>query len=137
MEEEFSDTAEFIHTPAPLNRVWANHARLYYLIESFDLGWKAHESAYRAVIEGNGKALGSRAEIVEFLLGYGLDEMEVAQRFSSDSIIDNVKSDYLRMKAYGVGVTPSLVIDGTQLIDGYTAGGVDSVLGVAETLLEN
>ncbi len=137
LAEARGDAVEVIHVPAPLNKAWANHARLYYLIEDFGLPWSAHEDAYRAVIESEGERLATEEEIVEFLAGYELDVGEIEKRYSSDQIIDSVRSSYLRLKDYEIGVTPSVVVDGEWLVNGYTVGGVRGITKEVQRLLEN
>lgn len=127
---------EVIHIPAPLNKRWANQSRLYYLIERFDLPWSVHKAAYEAVIYSEGVALGTKPEIVEFLSSYDIERAAIEAQYASDSIIDNIRRDYLRLKSYGVGITPSFVIDGAWLVDGYTAGSVENSIEALRRVLE-
>jgi thiol:disulfide interchange protein DsbA len=136
MQSDLDGQADVSHLPAPLNKTWANHARLYYMIESYGLPWSVHEKAYRKVIESDGKDLATKGQIVDFLIESGISRQSASELYRSDEIIDSVRNAYLKLKAYGVSVTPTIVIDGRWLVDGYTASGVKNILPITEEILD-
>lgn len=136
MRSDMAGEVDVSHLPAPLNKTWANHARLYYMIESYGLPWSVHEKAYRKVIESDGKGLATKGQLVDFLVEAGVSRQSALERYQSDDIIDSVRNAYLKLKAYGVSVTPTIVIDGRWLVDGYTASGVKNILPITEDILD-
>ena len=130
-----ADDVQFEYLPAPMNDVWALHARVYYTAEKLGVLDEVHQAFYDA-IHDQGRQLRSESAILRFINQRGLDADEFRETMRSDAIRRRIVEATEAVQDYGVGGVPTLVINGEAIVSASMAGGHDEMLEVADYLIE-
>lgn len=130
-----ADDVQFEYLPAPMNDVWALHARVYYTAEKLGVLDQLHQAFYDA-IHDQGRQLRSESAILRFIDQRGLDADTFRETMRSDAIRRRVVEATEAVQDYGVGGVPTLVINGEAIVSASMAGGHAEMLEVADYLIE-
>lgn len=126
---------EFVYLPAPLNDVWALHARVFYAARELGVLDQVHQAFYDA-LHDQGRQMRSEAAILRFIDQRGLDVEAFREAMRSEAVRDQVMDAAFRIQDYGIEGVPSLVINGEALISAGMAGSHDEMLDIADHLIE-
>ncbi|OOC50273.1 MULTISPECIES: thiol:disulfide interchange protein DsbA/DsbL [Thioalkalivibrio] len=130
-----ADDVQFEYLPAPMNDVWALHARVYYTAEKLGVLDEVHQAFYDA-IHDQGRQLRSESAILRFINQRGLDADEFRETMRSDAIRQRIVEATEAVQDYAVSGVPTLVINGEASVSASMAGGHDEMLEVADYLIE-
>lgn len=126
---------EFEQLPAPMNDVWALHARVFFAAEQLGVLDQLHQSFFDA-IHDQGRQLRSEGAILRFIDQRGLDADEFRETLRSDAVRRKVVDAARAVQSYGLSGVPTLVVNGEAFVSSSMAGGHDAVLDVADYLIE-
>ncbi|WP_019612261.1 thiol:disulfide interchange protein DsbA/DsbL [Thioalkalivibrio sp. AKL7] len=130
-----ADDVQFEYLPAPMNDVWALHARVHYTAEKLGVLDEVHQAFYDA-IHDQGRQLRSESAILRFINQRGLDADEFRETMRSDAIRQRIVEATEAVQDYAVSGVPTLVINGEASVSASMAGGHDEMLEVADYLIE-
>jgi thiol:disulfide interchange protein DsbA len=131
------DGVEFERIPVVFGRSsWEMYARGYVTAEMMD----APEEAHRAMMDRLWKdkeIMRSMDELATFYEQYGLDKDKFLSTSRSFAVDGKIRKDQLRLQAYGIRATPSLVLNGKYRIVGNAAvPSFEVMLEVLDYLIE-
>ncbi|WP_019625215.1 thiol:disulfide interchange protein DsbA/DsbL [Thioalkalivibrio sp. ALJT] len=130
-----ADDVQFEYLPAPMNDVWALHARVFYAAKKLGVLDEVHQPFYDA-IHDQGRQLRSEGAILRFINQRGLDADEFRETMRSDSVRRQIVTATEAVQGYGVSGVPTLVINGEAIVSSSMAGGHDEMLEVADFLID-
>lgn len=107
-------------------------ARAFYAAEAMAVLDKVHAPLFNAVAVE--RRVRDREGILATVAGAGVDREQFAATMDSFSVRSKANQAKSLMPRYGVGVTPSLIIEGKTILEPST-GGFDALLRRAEALI--
>ena len=110
-------------------------ARLFYALDALGQLDRLHASVFRALHDEN-LDLGDGAEILAWAQRNGMDAAEFERVLISDAIAIRVQQARDATIAYGIRVTPSLVVEGKYLTSGAMVGSLDALVPILNGLTE-
>lgn len=134
-QKGLEDDVEFVYLPAPMNDVWALHARVFYTAQKLDVLDEVHQPFYDA-IHDQGRELRSESAILRFIDQRGLDADEFREVMRSEEIRRKVTEAGQDVQEYGVEGVPTLVIDGEAVVSASMTRSHEEMLDVADFLIE-
>ena len=134
-KDELPEDVEFVYLPAPLNDVWALHARVFYAAQELGVLDQVHLAFYDA-IHDQGRQMRSEAAILRFIDQRGIDVDTFREALRSETVRDQVMDAGVRVQEYGIEGVPSLVVNGEALISAGMAASHDQMLDIADHLIE-
>ncbi len=97
--------------PVSFNLQWQQLAKLYYVRETLDPSGKLHAAIFTA-IHKNGLKLWQEPTMQKFFVQHGYTPAQFTQAFNSFNVNRMLKRAEDLTKAYGIVVTPDIVING-------------------------
>jgi len=134
-QKGLADDVEFVYLPAPMNDVWALHARVFYTAQKLEVLDEVHQAFYDA-IHDQGRELRSESAILRFINQRGLDADEFREVMRSEEIRRKVTEAGQDVQEYGVEGVPTLVIDGEAVVSASMTRSHEEMLDVADFLIE-
>ncbi|ADC70554.1 DSBA oxidoreductase [Thioalkalivibrio sp. K90mix] len=134
-QKGLDDDVEFVYLPAPMNDVWALHARVFYTAQKLEVLNEVHQPFYDA-IHDQGRELRSESAILRFINQRGLDADEFREVMRSEEIRRKVTEAGQDVQEYGVEGVPTLVIDGEAVVSASMTRSHEEMLDVADFLIE-
>ncbi|WP_018861027.1 MULTISPECIES: thiol:disulfide interchange protein DsbA/DsbL [unclassified Thioalkalivibrio] len=134
-QKGLDDDVEFVYLPAPMNDVWALHARVFYTAQKLDVLDEVHQAFYDA-IHDQGREMRSESAILRFISQRGLDADEFRDVMRSEEIRRKVTEAGQDVQEYGVEGVPTLVIDGEAIVSASMTRSHQEMLDVADFLIE-
>lgn len=134
--QEARSDVTVISVPAPLSEVMASHARAHYAQKVLGGDDDLRRATYKFVIDSGGRALGNGEVFSAFMAANGFDRDASREVYFSNFVTDAVRYDFNRLKAYNLTVAPALVINGTYLVTGHSAGGIPQMLSAADEIID-
>ncbi|WP_018863280.1 MULTISPECIES: thiol:disulfide interchange protein DsbA/DsbL [Thioalkalivibrio] len=134
-QKGLDDDIEFVYLPAPMNDVWALHARVFYTAQKLDVLDEVHQAFYDA-IHDQGREMRSESAILRFINQRGLDADEFREVMRSEEIRRKVTEAGQDVQEYGVEGVPTLVIDGEAVVSASMTRSHEEMLDVADFLIE-
>ena len=133
--DEKSRDVDFRRIPALRRREWQPLSDLFYALDALGVLPQMHLLAYQAIHE-RGRKLGSRSEQIAWAAEHGIDAEKFSGLLGADATL--IASQHARdaTLAYGVQVTPSIVVDGRFLTTGEMIGRASRVTQVLDALVE-
>ncbi len=126
---------DFKLIPALRRSAWIPLSDLFFSLHALGVLPRLHDQVYVAIHE-HGRQLSSRREQIKWAAENGIDEALFENTVASDATAIATQRARDATVAYGITVTPSIVIDGRYLTTGAMIGNASRVSSVLDQLLE-
>jgi thiol:disulfide interchange protein DsbA len=126
---------DFKLIPALRRSAWIPLSDLFFSLHALGVLPRLHDRVYVAIHE-QGRRLSSRREQVKWVAEQGIDEAAFESTVTSDATAIATQHARDATVAYGINVTPSIVVDGRYLTTGAMIGSASRVSPVLDSLLE-
>lgn len=125
------------HTPAIWDQqgIMEGHARIYYTAKALGVLDRIHKATFEAMHEQN-RQLRSEREIASLFEENGVSREDFDKTFNSFGVTSAVRQAEARQRSYRIEGTPEVVVEGKYRITARQAGGHQSMLQVAEYLVD-
>lgn len=121
--------------PALGTRAWRRLGHVYYAAEELELLPQLHKRIFRAIHDG-GRNLVVRDELARFLRAQGQDAEAFIEAMDSPRVKSRLVSADARQKRYQVRSVPTLIVNGTYMVQATSELGLTRMLDVVDFLLE-
>ena len=125
---------DFRLIPALRRTAWVPLSDLFFTLYSLGVLPQLHDRVYVAIHE-QGRRLSSRSEQVRWMSEQGVDATAFESALDSDATVTATRQARDATIAYGIRVTPSIVVDGRYLTTGDMIGKASRVSQVLDQLL--
>lgn len=115
-KSNLGEEVNFVYIPAMWSAPMEVLARAYYTAETLDVMDKVHKSLFEA-IHVDRKVPRNAEEIAEIFAKNGVDKDAVMKTFGSFGVTSMVKQADSRARGAGISGTPSLMINGTYMVE--------------------
>lgn len=132
--ETLEDDVRVVKLPATMGGDWNTHATAFYAAEQLGIEEDLHADFFTAIHE-DGQALNDTDDIAAFFANYGVTEDEARDALTSFGVRSDVNSANGRMRDMQLMGVPALIIDGQYLVSPSSAGSLDNMPQIAETLI--
>ncbi len=126
---------DFKLMPALRRSAWIPLSDLFFSLHALGVLPRLHDQVYVAIHE-QGRHLSSRREQIKWAAENGIDETVFENTLESDATAIATQRARDATVAYGISVTPSIVIDGRYLTTGAMIGNASRLSPVLDQLLE-
>jgi len=116
-EKKIPKDVELIYVPTIFRDSMEPMARTFYALDSMGMIHKMHDAIYRALMEES-RELRDVASISDYVSTKGVDRKKFTAAYNSFAMQSKVTRAKQMIRSYGVGGTPTLVVDGKYLITG-------------------
>lgn len=126
---------DFSLIPALRRRAWVPYSDFFFALHSVGALQQLHHRVYIAIHE-QGRGLSSRREQIRWVSEHGVDPVAFELELDSDATKIATQQARDATVAYGIRVTPAIVVDGRYLTTGAMIGNASRVAYVLDGLLE-
>jgi len=116
-EKTMPKDVELIYVPTIFRDSMEPMARTFYALESLGMIHQMHDTVYRALMVEE-RELRDEASIGEYLSTKGVDRKKFSAAYNSFSMQSKIARARQMVRGYGVGGTPTLVVDGKYMVTG-------------------
>lgn len=131
-----ADDVNLRYVPASMRRDWEPHAQAFYVARELDVLDEVHGKLYEA-LAGEKRDIDSKDAMASFFAEVGAAEPEAVRETWDSFAVDTAMR---RGKAFQQGArvtgTPTLVVEGRYVISVRQAGGFETMLSIADYLVE-
>lgn len=131
---ELPENVEFKRVPAVFNPSWEPFARAYYTAEVLGVLDETHEPLFQA-LHTERQPLRSLQDLAGFYAQHGVDEAEFMKTAQSFAVETKLRRSKTLVPRYGVGATPTMIVNGRYRATGSQAGGFEELLAVVDDLV--
>jgi len=132
--ETLEDDVSVVKMPATMGGDWNTHATAFYAAEQLGIEEDLHADFFTAIHE-DGQALNDTDDLAAFFANYGVSEEEARDALTSFGVRSDVSRAHSRMRDMQLMGVPALIIDGQYLVSPSSAGSLDNMPQIAETLI--
>lgn len=132
---ELPEDVTFNRLPATMGDTWVKHAFAYYAAEDLGIVDEVHDDFFDALHE-QGKHLTDPDDIAAFFSNYGVSEEDTLESLNSFGVKSQVNKANARMRGMELMGVPALVVDGRYVISPSSAGSLDNMPLIADSLIE-
>ena len=132
--ETLEDDVSVVKMPATMGGDWNTHATAFYAAEQLGIEDDLHADFFTAIHE-DGQALNDTDDLAAFFANYGVSEEEARDALTSFGVRSDVSRAHSRMRDMQLMGVPALIIDGQYLVSPSSAGSLDNMPQIAETLI--
>ncbi|MGM0615319.1 MAG: thiol:disulfide interchange protein DsbA/DsbL [Pseudomonadota bacterium] len=132
--ETLEDDVSVVKMPATMGGDWNTHATAFYAAEQLGIEEDLHADFFTAIHE-DGQALNDTDDLAAFFANYGVSEEEARDALTSFGVRSEVSRAHSRMRDMQLMGVPALIIDGQYLVSPSSAGSLDNMPQIAETLI--
>lgn len=134
---ETNPTVEFVRIPAPLNRVWKHHARMYYTAEALGKIDEVHDKIFEA-IHVNKNRLATKSKAQKFFSKFGIDKETFESVYNEPSFSVDSRMAFAEqaVNGYGLSSVPAVIVNGKYKVTASSAGGGGNLFKVVDWLVE-
>lgn len=132
--ETLEDDVSVVKMPATMGGDWNTHATAFYAAEQLGIEDDLHADFFTAIHE-DGQALNDTDDLAAFFANYGVSEEEAHDALTSFGVRSEVSRAHSRMRDMQLMGVPALIIDGQYLVSPSSAGSLDNMPQIAETLI--
>lgn len=125
---------ELRRIPAIFRESWVPHARLYYTLEALGELGRLHQAVYRA-IHLEKEALATAAATSDWAARNSIEPSRWLAAYNSAEVERKVQESRAHTRAYGIGGTPSLVVDGRYVTSSAMAESMQGVISILDGLI--
>lgn len=126
---------DYRRLPALRRSDWIPLTRVFFVLEELGAMPRLHGEVYRAV-HVEERDLRSQSSLLEWSQSNGLPPAAVERALASDATAIKIEKARDLTIAYGVRVTPTLIVNGRYLTSAGMLGDIDQVVPVLEGLIE-
>ncbi|NOQ36914.1 MAG: thioredoxin domain-containing protein [Methylococcaceae bacterium] len=126
---------EFIRQPAAFSKVWADHAKAYYVAETLGVVDKLHGDLFEVIQKDPQKSLRTDEQLLAFFTAKGVDKAKVEEAIGSFMVDTKVRQAKVTPARYGLTGVPALIVNGKYKITGRLAGSHENMITVLEKLI--
>ncbi len=125
---------QFRREAAPFNQTWSNHARFFYAARRLNLLDSLHDSLFKEMhLRGN--KIHRLGDLAAFAASTGaIDAQTFRQTMESFSVEGDLNRVRKLLTAYNVSSVPTLIVNGSHLINANTAGSEKGMIRAIEEL---
>ena len=124
----------FRREAAPFNRLWSNHARFFYAAQRLNLLDKLHENLFKE-LHLRGNKIHRLDDLAAFAASRGsIDVQTFRQTMESFSVEGDLNRVKKLLAAYDVSSVPTLIVNGSYLINANTAGNEQGMIKTIQEL---
>lgn len=134
-KEKLPDDVAYVYVPAMWNGAMERHARIFYTANALGVWDKMHQPIFNA-INIDRKHLVDDKEIAALFNQYGVDGDKAIKTLNSFGTTSLVKQADARARGYDIKGTPTLVVNGTYVIETERAGSHENMLKIASYLVD-
>jgi protein dithiol oxidoreductase (disulfide-forming) len=136
-KKRMPEGVEFRRIPVVFGRgSWELYARGYVTAEMLKVGEEAHKAMMDRLWKEKA-IMRTMDDLADFYSQYGVDQEKFLATASSFAVDSKIKRDQLKLQAYGITGTPSLVVSGKYRVSGSAAvPSFDVMLDVVNYLIE-
>lgn len=128
------ENVDFIQIPAPLNKSWEIHTKVFYALELMGMQKKLHEKLFEA-IHMKKMRLFDEKSITDFLVKQGVDRDKFKKSLKSFAVSGKLNKARKMMKDYQIKGVPLLAVNGKYITSGPMAGGYQQMIDVVNFLI--
>lgn len=132
--ETLEDDVSVVKMPATMGGDWNTHATAFYAAEQLGIEDDLHADFFAAIHE-DGQALNDTDDLAAFFANYGVSEEEARDALTSFGVRSDVSRAHSRMRDMQLMGVPALIIDGQYLVSPSSAGSLDNMPQIADTLI--
>ncbi|MDH5516972.1 MAG: thiol:disulfide interchange protein DsbA/DsbL [Gammaproteobacteria bacterium] len=125
---------DFIQIPAPLNKSWEIHTKVFYALELMGMQKQLHEKLFEA-IHMKKMRLFDEKSITDFLVKQGVDREKFQKNLKSFAVSSKLNKARKMMQDYQVKGVPQLAVNGKYITSGRMAGGYQQMIDVVNFLV--
>lgn len=126
--------AEFVRMPAPLNKSWEKHARLYYTADALGVLDKVHSDVFAEIhVERN--RLSTESQARAFFEKHGVEESKFKSAYRSFGVDSQLARTKQLVSGYKLRSVPTFVVAGKYVITASSAGGNNQIFDVVNALV--
>ena len=129
------DDVEFRHMPGIFRKNWIPHAKAFFTAEKLGILDSIHGPLFDAIHKEK-KKIHDDASIKKFFVKHGVDKGEFTKIYESDEVNTKVKQAFVMGQRYKVTGVPALIVNGKYMVSGSTAGSLENVIKVINTLVD-
>ena len=126
---------EFIRQPAAFSKVWADHAKAYYVAETLGVVDKLHGDLFEVIQKNPKTSLRTDEQLLAFFTAKGVDKAKVEEAIGSFMVDTKVRQSKVTPARYGLTGVPALIVNGKYKITGRLAGSHENMITVLEKLI--
>lgn len=134
-KESIGDDVRFVRLPAVFNPSWEPFARAYYTAEVMGVLDKTHEELFQA-LHTERKQIRSIRQLADWYAEHGVDKDEFLKTAQSFAVETKLRRSRTLVPRYGIGATPTMVVNGKYRSTGADAGGYEELIQLVDTLVE-
>ncbi len=129
------DNVEFVRIPATLGRkVGEAHARTFYTAETLGVLDKTHKPLMDA-IHAKDRRINNEDQLAEFFAEQGVAEEEFRKTYKSFAVETKFRRSQDLVKRYRIGSVPTVIVNGTYVVDATMAGSTQKLFEVVDYLI--
>jgi thiol:disulfide interchange protein DsbA len=129
------DNVQFVRMPATLGRkVGEVHARAFYTAETLGVLDKIHEPLMEA-IHAKKRRIDNEDQLAEFFAEQGVAAEEFRNTYESFNVETKFRRSQDLIKRYRVGSVPTVIVNGTYVVDATMAGSSEKLFEVVDYLI--
>ncbi|WP_346796832.1 thiol:disulfide interchange protein DsbA/DsbL [Halomonas sp. Bachu 37] len=132
---EQPDDVAFQRLPATMGGDWNKHAGAFYAAKELGILDELHADFFHAIHE-EGRSLTQEDELAEFFSNYGVSEEQAQEALGAFNVRSQVNQANSRMRDMRLMGVPALIVDGRYVVTPSSAGSLDNMPRIAETLVE-
>lgn len=126
--------AEFVRMPAPLNKNWEKHARIYYTADALGLLDKVHSDIFAEIhVERN--RLSTESQALAFFGKHGVSPTKFKSAYRSFGVDSQLARTKQLVAGYKLRSVPTFVVAGKYVITATSAGGNSKIFEVVNALV--
>jgi len=129
------ENVEFIRQPAIFSKLWAKHAKAYFVAEALGVVDKVHSDLFDA-IQNKKQKLTTEDQLAEFFVAHGVDETQFRNTFNSFLIDTKLRQAKGMAPRYGITGVPAIIINGKYKTNGPLAKSQDNMIEVMNRLIQ-
>lgn len=127
---------EFIRIPAPLNRVWKFHARVYYAAEVLGVTEKIHAPLFNAIHIDRKRMVDLDQIAALFKQHAGIAPDEFKNTFNSFAVDTKMRRSEGMVRNFGISSVPTMVVAGKYWTSSSLVGSEENIITTVDKLIQ-
>lgn len=133
--ESKPDDVVFRRMPGIFRNTWIPHAKAYFTAEKLGILDSIHGPLFDAIHKEKKKVHDDDA-FKKFFVKHGVNKGAFTKIYESDEVDTKVKQAFVMGQRYKVTGVPAVIVNGKYMVSGSTAGSLENVLKVIDTLVD-
>ena len=128
------DDVDFRRAPAVFRPTWAQHARIFHVLDNLGELGRLHQAVYRSLHEDRESLLDADAT-ASWAARNRIDRERWLAAYNAPEIAKQVDQSIAATRSYQIKGTPSLVVDGRYVTSTSMAEAFSGVIGILDDLI--